>query len=318
MTRRKTVRVQFVNFWPGFDYRWFVARLPLVTEHYDFVVSDEPDYVFFSVWRHQPFPKGRYQRIFFSGENVRFDLSQCDWAFSTEYDEELQHPRHLRFPLYLLLGAGENLVKRGTDAEAVLKEKTRFCNFVYSRDVPLRTDFLKRLSRYKRIDAPGRCMNNMGREVIGERESAEWYSVLPEFMRKYKFTIAFENASYPGYTTEKIYHPMLANSIPIYWGNPLVSRDFNPGSFLSLHDFENRVRSQYARGLWRGLANHPVFSSLFIMPKAVNLLIKRIVEIDQNDELYEAYVNQPWYHGNQPSKYVDRQRILSRFREILG
>ena len=44
------------------------------------------------------------------------------------------------------------------------------------------------------------------------------------------FTIAFKNDSYPGYTTEKIYEPMYVNSLPIYSGNPLVYRDFNPAT----------------------------------------------------------------------------------------
>ena len=38
-------------------------------------------------------------------------------------------------------------------------------------------------------------------------------------------TIAFENSSFPGYTTEKIFEPMLEGSIPIYWGNPRVDED---------------------------------------------------------------------------------------------
>ena len=58
-----------------------------------------------------------------------------------------------------------------------------------------------------------------------------------EFQRPYRFSIAFENASYPGYTTEKLYHAMLSATIPIYWGNPLVSRDFNPASFLVGSDY---------------------------------------------------------------------------------
>ena len=61
-----------------------------------------------------------------------------------------------------------------------------------------------------------------------------------DFIMDHKFTIAFENSSYPGYTTEKIFEPMLVNSIPLYWGNPLVDRDFNTKSFLNFHDYGNR------------------------------------------------------------------------------
>lgn len=37
-------------------------------------------------------------------------------------------------------------------------------------------------------------------------------------MRRYKFTIAFENQSYPGYVTEKIADALMAGTVPIYWG----------------------------------------------------------------------------------------------------
>ena len=36
-----------------------------------------------------------------------------------------------------------------------------------------------------------------------------------------------------GYTTEKIFEPMIAQSIPIYWGNPRIGEDFNEKSFIN-------------------------------------------------------------------------------------
>jgi len=60
-----------------------------------------------------------------------------------------------------------------------------------------------------------------------------------EFLKRYKFNIAFENASLPGYTTEKIVEPMAARCLPIYWGNPLIEREFNPKSFLNYFDFRD-------------------------------------------------------------------------------
>src|SRR5438309_10477229 len=75
-----------------------------------------------------------------------------------------------------------------------------------------------------------------------------------EFLKRYKFNIAFENASLPGYTTEKIVEPMAARCLPIYWGNPLIHREFNPKSFLNYVDFRDEAA-----------------------------LIERIIELDQND-----------------------------------
>jgi hypothetical protein len=85
------------------------------------------------------------------------------------------------------------------------------------------------LSKYKKVDSGGRALNNIG-YLVGNKL---------EFIKDYKFTIAFENSEYPGYTTEKLVHPKLVDSIPLYWGNPSVSKDWNTKSFISLYDFKS-------------------------------------------------------------------------------
>lgn len=49
-----------------------------------------------------------------------------------------------------------------------------------------------------------------------------------ETIARYPFSIAFENARAPDYVTEKVYDPLVAGSIPIYFGAPNVER-FVPG-----------------------------------------------------------------------------------------
>lgn len=39
-----------------------------------------------------------------------------------------------------------------------------------------------------------------------------------ETLKEYNFTLAFENADYNGYITEKIIHAFMAGTIPLYWG----------------------------------------------------------------------------------------------------
>ena len=109
------------------------------------------------------------------------------------------------------------------------------------------------------------------------------------FIGRYKFTIAFENESHPGYTTEKIYEPMLVNSLPVYWGNPLVHRDFNPASFLNYYDYGSQ-----------------------------DALIARIIEVDQNDDLYCDYLRQPWFHGNQINRFINPENVLAQFDRIFS
>jgi len=109
-----------------------------------------------------------------------------------------------------------------------------------------------------------------------------------EFIRDHKFTIAFENSSFPGYTTEKIFEPMLVNSIPLYWGNPLVNRDFNTKSFLNYHDYPN-----------------------------IDAFIEKIIEIDTNRHMYLDMLAQPYFVNNEINEFVKEENILARLNTII-
>ncbi len=43
----------------------------------------------------------------------------------------------------------------------------------------------------------------------------------------------------PGYTTEKLFDCFKAGTVPIYWGNPEITRDVNPKAFINCNDYEN-------------------------------------------------------------------------------
>ncbi len=58
----------------------------------------------------------------------------------------------------------------------------------------VRNNFFLKISKYKKVDSGGLALNNIGYIVKNKLE----------FIKDYKFTIAFENSSYSGYTTEKI------------------------------------------------------------------------------------------------------------------
>ncbi|MBR9701506.1 hypothetical protein GOV13_01150 [Candidatus Pacearchaeota archaeon] len=239
-------------------------------------------------------PKGDFIKIFYTSENVKPDMNKCDWAFSFCYDEEFKHPRHLRLPYYFYLGYSENLIKKNISMKKILREKTKFCNFIYSNDLNSRNEFFKILNKYKRVDSPGRCMNNMPpigdhKDSSESRSSLNWPKEKIRFLKNYKFTIAFESFTSPGYTTEKLVQPMVVNSIPIYYGNPLVNRDFNKKSFLDLNDFKNTKE-----------------------------LIERIIEIDGDEKEYAKILKEPWLKGNKINKDMDEKKILKRFKEIFG
>lgn len=229
-------------------------------------------------------------KVWFSGENWGLpNFEQCDFALSGYYIDD---PRHYRLPLYVLyyrdyINTGvyksyKDITNKKADIEQIMKTKTKFCNFIYSRCVDPRNSFFNSLSKYKSIDSGGGCLNNLGYKIPNK----------VQFIKDYKFTIAFENSSLwnnivPGYTTEKIFEPMIVNSIPIYWGNPLIHFDFNQKSFINYFQYNS-----------------------------FDKMIDKIIEIDTDDNLYYEYLNEQYVKSYENS-FFNVDKLCNFFKEIL-
>ena len=222
MAQRK-LKIAFTDFWDGFDERdnFFVRRL---SGRYELEWSDEPDYLFFSVFgkRHLAYD---CVKIFYTGENQAPDFNLCDYALGFEHLDF--GDRYLRLPNWYLYEADAALMERKHLEPTEPREG--FCSFVYSNDnaSPERNLFFDRLSAYKSVASGGRFRNNTGGPVADKQA----------FLRQYRFSIAFENCSHPGYTTEKIVQAFAAGAIPIYWGDPRIAETFNRAAFVNCHDY---------------------------------------------------------------------------------
>lgn len=276
---RPVVRLRFVGFWDGFDPRDnFFTRL--LGTRWTIDQDSEPDFILYTTVgaRRKDFLAYDCTRIFFTGENVGPDWLACDWAFTFRHDP---HPRHRRLPLWVLYADAATLVKpAASDPAAPVGERPRFCAFVVSNPLcRTRNEFFHRLSRYRRVDSGGKLFNNVGGRVADKRA----------FLAECRFTIAFENESSPGYTTEKVVEPMLVGSIPIYWGDPLVGRDFDTTSFLSAHD-----------------------------SPSLDDLVERVVAVDRDPALLAKLLGRPWLRGNRVPECADPAAILDRFARIFS
>lgn len=58
-------------------------------------------------------------------------------------------------------------------------------------------------------------------------------------LQRYRFCICYENASYPGYLTEKMLDAMFAGSVPIYQGDPQVTRLVPADTFVDKRQFRD-------------------------------------------------------------------------------
>ncbi|MDB6024380.1 MAG: hypothetical protein JWM68_603 [Verrucomicrobiales bacterium] len=57
-------------------------------------------------------------------------------------------------------------------------------------------------------------------------------------MRRYRFSICYENAIFPGYVTEKIFDSMFTGCIPVYLGAPDVANEVPANAFIDKRNFK--------------------------------------------------------------------------------
>lgn len=252
---KKQIKIKFVDFNVGLGFTKekndFVEAL---SKRYDVVQCDNPDYIIYSVFGYDHL-KYDCVRIFYTAECYTPDFNECDYAIG--YDRLQFSDRYLRVPLYRLLRykkSYDEILKPRNFTIADVNAKTGFCNFVYSNCFAqdARAIFFDMLSRYKRIESGGCYKNNVGGPVHNKRK----------FQESTKFSIAFENTTYEGYATEKLVEALAAGTIPIYYGDPSIAKDFNPESFINVHDY-----------------------------KDFDEVIARVKEIDENDNLYLKILN---------------------------
>ena len=250
------LKIYFCDFWDGFN-PGDLSLFQVLCKNYTISITNvNPDIVFYSLFFHNEPEFSNYPNstlVLISGENVEIDFSLCDYAISGDI---INNDRYLRIPLYLL--ENKRFSKEKIENIKHKEIPTKFCNFLYSnnnfKSTEIRNDFFKKISQYKFVDSGGLLFNNLGYKVENKLD----------FIKDYKFTIAFENSSYKGYTTEKITDAFNVGSIPIYWGNPLISEEFNNKSFINCHDFDS-----------------------------FDNVIKKVIEVDSDDKLYIQMKNTP-------------------------
>jgi len=248
----------------------------MIEKAYDIEITTvNPDAVIYSCFGFEHL-KYNCPRIYYTGENKRPNFNVCDYAFSFDYPV---NERNYRLPVYRLYNQYSQAFE-SRNPDKVIAENRQFCSFVNSNaNAKERIHLFDQLSKYKQVDSGGKVRNNVGGRVPDKIE----------FISKYKFNIAFENSSYPGYTTEKLLEALITNTIPIYWGDPKVSNDFNTKAFINCNDFDS-----------------------------MDAAIDHIKKVDSDENLYRQYLSEPFLVDNQETEYCKEENILQRFEEILN
>ena len=282
-TSKPILKLGFTDYFSPID-EFFTDVL---SKTYEIVRDDwNPNYLMFCDdnfgTNNKTFNNRNVLKILFTGENRRPQEFDCHYAFSFNHDDT---DRLYRLPLYVV----DNWVytkKMGWPDISYIdydyKEKTGFCSFVVRNGgCKQRNDIFHKLSAYKQVDSGGPLFNNVG--DILSRDPSQFHLSKLDFLRARKFNICYENSSYPGYVTEKLFQALYAKTVPIYWGSPTASIDFNPNCFISRHDYETDEQ-----------------------------MIDTIIGLDKNQEWYDGMLDLSPVHT---TKFFSMERLNNWFHQ---
>jgi hypothetical protein len=333
---KKTIKIKVQN---GLSFEGFKEEVfdkNGISSAFNLIKSEDPDAIIFGPYGSDIPPKGNYIRIGYYCECITPDLSNCDWAFGVPTAQEVNDDRYRRIQWH---GLDPSSLIKNIDAEEEFNKKTKFCNFLYSNHIPYREEFFRQLSKYKKIDAPGRSMNNMA-SIDSQYQGSKW-DIKRQFLTPYKFTIAFESYAYPGYQTEKLYDAMQMNSIPIYCGDPLLNELFNPESLVNAssylmtrnpamvdflesncqYNFKDYQPATYNNLYYKVRRKLKTIGKTQKMKFKLNNLdfsplIDRIIELDRNPASYIKMLAEPFLNGNRVEEDASKSRWIEIFNAV--
>lgn len=246
------LRICFTNFWAGaFTGSNSALFLPYVFGEAcgGLEMVEDPaaaEVVVSSLFGNQPVPAEK--TIQFIGENVRPEFLRHRFSLSFDYDT--YGGRNFRLPLWWWRLAWPGYAERWRQRpqvgggglahgyeelipiDALLRSRAApplrpegFGVLVAANPEPLRINLFMGLQRAGQMVGYGQMFNN------------PLYSSKFEVLNRFRFCLCPENSIYPGYHTEKVLDAWYGGCVPLYNGDRLLGRDFNPSALVNYQDY---------------------------------------------------------------------------------
>lgn len=292
--RSMKIKAAVVDFGTSREYNFLIKGVQTYGEIED--DYENPEMVFYSCFGAEHLKYHDAVKVFICDENVYPDFNQCDYAIGSVRME--CGDRYLWLPPCFSTYLNRELPQL-PELEDHMAER-KFCSFIYSQDIigkgaALRKAFCQELMQYKHVDCPGIILHNMDAPELAKRnDAANWNESKIKFLSQYKFNIAFENSSAPGYITEKLMDAYLANTVPIYFGSEGNVLPFPKESMICANDYPDfksliqRVREVDSDNTvyMNMLAANPLRNNMKIDPQEqLNTFLSNI--FNKKEKLYE-------------------------------
>ena len=267
--------------------------------------------------------------FYFESERIYNDTEQLILPQDIVYDSNMKNYYETQEQLQSNLDKIEFSSKQKSFIQSILdfKDPEKFALFLvrdcykakYHIDAILRVIFFDLLSsEYKEATSLGGCRRNIKvykelgwkycpknsfdgvyiNNLVYNCSGYGWTDGVVQMARPYKFFITMENSKIKGYSTEKIFNALYSNSIPIYFGDPMISQYLNPNKFIHCNTITNDKIKQIRR-IDRNLKVDEIYEMVKpIVYEDMLKCIEKVKIVDENDKLYHKMLLEPVFVNN--------------------
>lgn len=309
--KNDVIKVKFSNWYdgfslldlgPAFNNNKYLSETGLAIKE-----SEEADFIIYNVFgdfiANVASDNSKAIKILFISEPVSSDFIFFDYCIGFEpYD---YGGRNCFYPFFLYSCVANNIIPTQVsyaDAFSILKSKDIFCEMVFrhdGRDLS-RKKYFDLLSSYKKVESAGTYLNNQKDHLVVDYRDGSRTKY--DFQKRCKFSLCIQSIKKEWFINEKIMHSLYANEIPIFFGCEEVKTIFNPKRIIFIEDYPNDID-----------------------------LLNRIIEIDNNDELFCDIISQPIFNNpnfvdetiDNASKFLydvfvsQKKRLIEKNRESI-
>ncbi len=288
-TSETPLRVYFHSFWPDFPKTTRDFFCEILTGIYNKPVVEgdfnNSELLIESVFGGTVTKDKTWKHTYlFSGESyLRDNHKDYDCIMSGESD--VFSSNNVAVPLYaILIHALKSTLQSKPDITPNMPNKDVVV-IISNPGGGVRNAFIDELDKHFQVTYAGRYKNNTG----GPLEAAYGTEEFAKYVSQFKFVITMENSEQDTYITEKIFHGIHSNTIPVYWGAPRIAEYINPARFIHMKSIDD------------------------IIPT-----IEKMKHIASSEEEWKAIVSAPWETPNkdQPTPEVIAKKIKKKIPQL--
>lgn len=242
---KRSIRVCYIGFWKGFDKKSnFISSA--LSQNYNLKLVLTPflsDVVVVSCFLNRIEKKilsnlKNRTLIYFSGEGYDFDPTNLNLIISSRISNQ---ENHFRLPLWKLYIDYNG--KTPTKNLETGISKWHLLNIVTPSFTSNSASIVMSNYNFTRKELIGNLMKIMSVDVFGKAGLPVNNKMLE--ISKYKFNLCPENTISPGYFTEKLLQAKAAGCVPLWFGDPSYTVDFNKNSIINMYEYDMNFEEMF-------------------------------------------------------------------------